>query len=105
MQRARVDPECAAEAVEAVRSGRMTLRAAAKTFDTYVGSLQKRVRCSVSIAGRVGPGTVLSPAEENSISDMLKFAAACQLGLNRVNSNRRSWHSAATTGRYHETRQ
>ena len=35
-------PERAAEAVEAVRSDRMTSRAAAKTSGIFVGSLQKR---------------------------------------------------------------
>ncbi|CAM9582500.1 unnamed protein product [Sphacelaria rigidula] len=78
MQRARVDPERAVEAVEAVPSGRMTFRAAAKAFGISVSSLQKCVSGSVGIAGRVGPGTVLSTEEENSIEEMLKFSAAHQ---------------------------
>ena len=52
-------PERAAEAVEAIRSDRMPSRAAAKTSDIFVGSLQKRVSGSVSKADGVGPGTVL----------------------------------------------
>ena len=48
-------PERAAMAVEAVRSGRMTFRAAAKTSDISVGPLQKRVSGCVCTAGRVGP--------------------------------------------------
>ncbi|CAM9443287.1 unnamed protein product, partial [Sphacelaria rigidula] len=67
MQRARVNQERAAEAVELVRSGHMSFRAAANTFDISVGSLQKRYSGGVGIAGRVGPGTVMSTAEENSI--------------------------------------
>ncbi|CAN0015199.1 unnamed protein product, partial [Sphacelaria rigidula] len=61
----------------------MTFRAAAKTFDISVGSLEKRVSGGVGIAGRVGPGTVLSTAERNFIKDTLTFAAAYQLGRNR----------------------
>ena len=52
-------PERAVEAVEAVRSDRMTSRAAPKTSDIFVGSQQKRVSGSASKAGGVGPGTVL----------------------------------------------
>ena len=51
-------PERVAEAVEAVRSDRMTLRAAAKTSNIFVGSLQKFVSGSASKADGVGPGTV-----------------------------------------------
>ena len=43
IQEPRVGPERAAQAVEAIRSDRMTSRAAAKTFDIFVGSLQKGV--------------------------------------------------------------
>ena len=52
-------PECAADAVEAVRSDRMTSRAAAKTSDIFVGSLHKRISSSASKSDRVGPVTVL----------------------------------------------
>ena len=52
-------PERAAEAAEAVRSDLMTSRAAAKTSDKLVVSLQKRVSGSASKADGVGPGTVL----------------------------------------------
>ena len=52
-------PERAAGAVGAVRSDRMTSRAAAKTSDIFVGSLQKRVRGGASKADGVGPGTIL----------------------------------------------
>ena len=56
-----VGPERAAEAVKAVRSDRMTSRAAAKTSDVFVGSLQKRISVSARKADGVGPGTVLRP--------------------------------------------
>ena len=59
-----MDPECAAEAVEEAHSGRMTFRAAAKTFDISAGSLQKCVSRSPSEANRVGPGNVLSISDE-----------------------------------------
>ena len=59
-------PERAAEAVEVVRSDRMTSRAAAKTSDIFVGSLQKRVSGSASKADGVGPSTKHCTA---SISD------------------------------------
>ena len=52
-------PERAAEALEAVRSDRMTSHAAAKTSDIFVGSPQKHVNGSASKADGVGPGTVL----------------------------------------------
>ena len=55
----RVGPERAAEAVEAVRSDRVTSHATAKTPDIFVGSLQKHVSGSASKPDRVGPGTVL----------------------------------------------
>ena len=52
----------------------MTFRAAAKTFDVSVGSLRKRISSSVGIAGMIGPPTVLTTDEENSVEDTLKFA-------------------------------
>ena len=54
-----MSPERAAEAVEVVRGDRMTSRAAAKTSDIFVGSLQKRVSGSARKADAVGQGTVL----------------------------------------------
>ena len=57
-------PERAAQAVEAVRSDRMTSRAAATTSAIFLGSLQKLVSGSASMADRVGPGTVLSISDE-----------------------------------------
>ena len=52
-------PERVAEALEAVRSDRMTSHAAAKTSDIFVGSPQKHFNGSASKADGVGPGTVL----------------------------------------------
>ena len=55
-----VGPERAAEAVEGVRSDRMTSRATtAKTSGIFVGSPQKRIRGSASIADSDGPGTTV----------------------------------------------
>ena len=45
-------PERVAEALEAVRSDRMTSHAAAKTSDIFVGSPQKHVNGSASKASR-----------------------------------------------------
>ena len=42
----------------------MTSRAAAKTSDIFVDSLQERVSGNASIAERVDPGTVLSISDE-----------------------------------------
>ena len=65
IQTAMVGPERAAEAVEELRSDRMTSRATtAKTSGMFVGSLQKRISGSASIADRVGPVTVLSISDE-----------------------------------------
>ena len=47
-----------------MRSDSITSRAAAKIFGLSVGSLQKLVSGSASIAGRVGPGTALSISDE-----------------------------------------
>ncbi|CAM9745174.1 unnamed protein product, partial [Sphacelaria rigidula] len=82
-QRVRADLERAAKAIEAVRSGRMTSRAAAKTSDIVVASLSKSVSGSVGKAGEVGSRTVLSTQGTNSIEATLNFVAARQLGLNR----------------------
>ena len=54
-----MSPERAAEALEAVRSDRMTSYAPAKTSNIFVGSLQKRVSGSASKADGLGPGTAL----------------------------------------------
>ena len=54
-----MSPERAAEALEAVRSDRMTSHAAAKMSDIFVDSPQKHVNGSASKADGVGPGTVL----------------------------------------------
>ena len=48
-------PERAAEALEVVRRDSMTSRAAAKTSDIFIGSLQRRASGSASKADRVEP--------------------------------------------------
>ena len=52
-------PERAAETVKVVRSDRIISRAAAKTSDIFVGSLQECVSGSKSKADGVGPETDL----------------------------------------------
>ena len=66
MQRA----ERAAQAVQAVHSGRPSFRAAATTFGISVCSLQKRMSGGVGIAARV----VLTVENEDSVEDTFKFA-------------------------------
>ena len=57
IQTAMVGPDRAAEAVEEVCSDRMSSRAT--TANTFVGSLQKRISGSASIADSVRPGTTV----------------------------------------------
>lgn len=51
----------------------MTFRAAAKTYGVSVGSLRQRISSGVGIAGMIGPPTVLTTDDENSVEDTLKF--------------------------------
>ncbi|CAN0259747.1 unnamed protein product [Scytosiphon promiscuus] len=62
--RPRVDAQQAQKACEAVRSGQMSLRAAAKAYGIGRTALHDRVRCLVDVDARVGPGTILSKEEE-----------------------------------------
>lgn len=70
MSRTQVDAGLAGQAVETVRSKRMSYRGALHAFGV---SIQKRLSGTVSIDSRVGPGTVLTPEEETflTISDGL----------------------------------
>ena len=54
MRRARVDPEKAAAAVEAVREGTMSLRHAAGTFAVSKSSIHKRLKGVVPVQIREG---------------------------------------------------
>lgn len=83
MGRARVDPEKAKKAVEAVRSGNMSLRVAAEAYGLTRTALHDRVTKKVAIDARVGPGTVLSKEEEDSIEDVLIYASRHFLLLGR----------------------
>lgn len=83
MRRARVDPEQAQKAVQAVRSGQMSIRAAANAYGLSRNSLHSRVTKKVAVAARVGPGTVMSKAEEDFIEDVLIYASRHFLLLGR----------------------
>ncbi|CAM9724600.1 unnamed protein product, partial [Sphacelaria rigidula] len=54
-----------------------------KTFAIFLASLQRRANGIVSIGNRVDPRTVPLTEGENSVEDILKFAAGRQLGLTR----------------------
>ncbi|CAN0300943.1 unnamed protein product, partial [Ectocarpus sp. 4 AP-2014] len=75
MGRARVDPEQAQKAVDAVRSVEMSLRVAAETYGLPLASLHDRVKKKVAIDAKVGPGTVLSKEEEDFVQDVLIYAS------------------------------
>lgn len=49
----------------------MTYRAFADSYGVSVGSIRKRVNVEVSLAGRVGPSTVLT-IEEDSLEGALE---------------------------------
>ena len=84
----RVGPERAAEAVEAIRSHRISSRAAAKTFDIFVGALQKRVSGSASRVDGVSPCTVLRRfLVENGRSGNVTQRASLYLKWDRWTSN------------------
>ncbi|CAB1103952.1 unnamed protein product [Ectocarpus sp. CCAP 1310/34] len=83
MGRKRVDPEQAQKAVDAVRSGEMSLRVAARTYGLPLASLHDRVKNKVAIDARVGPGTVLSKEEEDFVEDVLIYASRHFLLLGR----------------------
>ncbi|CAB1113592.1 unnamed protein product [Ectocarpus sp. CCAP 1310/34] len=86
MGRARVDPERAQKAVDAVRSGE-SFRVAADTYGLNPTSLHRRVKEKVAIDARVGPGTVLCKEEENFVEDVLIYASRHFLLLGRRTLN------------------
>lgn len=67
MGRARVDPQQAQKACDAVRSGQLSLRAAAKAFGLNKDALSRRLSGAMAMDARVGPETVLSKAEEDAV--------------------------------------
>ncbi|CAB1107237.1 unnamed protein product [Ectocarpus sp. CCAP 1310/34] len=74
MGRQRVDPVAAEKACEAVRSGRMSQNAAAAAFGLGRSSLQRRLDGNCAMDARVGPGTVMTKAEEDAVEDLLLYA-------------------------------
>lgn len=69
MGRTRVDEDQAHKACEAVRGG-MSIRAAARAFGVPKTTVHGRVHKLVAMDARVGPGTVLSKDEEDSLEDV-----------------------------------
>ncbi|CAN0410372.1 unnamed protein product, partial [Ectocarpus sp. 13 AM-2016] len=82
-RRRRVDEAQAQKACEAVMGG-MSVRKAATSFGVGRPSIATRLAGKVSMDGRVGPGTILSEAEENAVEDVLLFAARNGLSLGRA---------------------
>lgn len=83
MGRRRVDAQQAQKACEAVRGG-MSVRKAAKVYDIDRLSLKRRLDGEVAMDAKVGPGTVMSEEEENSIEDCLLYAGRNCLAVSRL---------------------
>jgi len=58
------DQDAMAKAVEAVREGRMSKKLAARTFNVPRTSLLRKIKGEVPIVTKMGPPTILTPAEE-----------------------------------------
>ncbi|CAB1101082.1 unnamed protein product [Ectocarpus sp. CCAP 1310/34] len=84
MVRCKVDPAQAQKAIEAVRSGAMSLRAAAQAYGVNKRSLSRRLSGDVSMDAKVGPRTVLTVEEENFVEDALLYAARHFIGIDRT---------------------
>ncbi|CAB1111630.1 unnamed protein product [Ectocarpus sp. CCAP 1310/34] len=84
MVRSKVDPEQAQKAIEAVRSGAMSLRAAAQAYGVNKRSLPRRLSGDASMDAKVGPRTVLTVEEERFVEDALLYAARHFIGIDRT---------------------
>ena len=71
MRRARVHPEKAAAAVEAVREGTMSLGSTAETFAVSASSIQKRLNGEVSMDSNLGASIVFTREKEAVLVDTL----------------------------------
>ena len=78
MRRSKVDVVRAQAAVDAMRSGAMSYRAASEAYSFSVSSIAKRLKGEVRMNASVGAATVLSLEEENST---LIWAAHRYLGV------------------------
>lgn len=83
MGRRKVDAAQAQKACDAVRGG-MSIRRAAKVYDIDRLSLSRRLTGEVAMKAKVGPGTVLSEEEENSLEDVLLYAGRHCLAVGRL---------------------
>ncbi|CAN0091859.1 unnamed protein product [Hapterophycus canaliculatus] len=70
MARGKVDVVQAAKACEAVQSGAMSVRSAALAFGVSKSSIARRVNGEVAMDAKVGPKTVLTKEEEDSLEDI-----------------------------------
>ncbi|CAB1100784.1 unnamed protein product [Ectocarpus sp. CCAP 1310/34] len=83
MGRATVDPQQAQKACDAVRSGQLSLRAAAKAYGVNKDALSRRLSGAMAMDARVGPETVLSKAKEDAVEDALIYASRHFLSFGR----------------------
>lgn len=68
--RCKVSAEAAAKACEAVRRGRMSRNAAAAAYGVSKTSLSRRLSGEWAMDARVGPGTVMTAAEQMRLSGL-----------------------------------
>ncbi|CAN0536572.1 unnamed protein product, partial [Ectocarpus sp. 12 AP-2014] len=83
MTRRKVDEEKVRKACAAIDDG-MSVRKAAEVFGVGRTSIEDRRRGKVAMNAKVGPETILSKKEEDSLEDILLFAARNFLAVDRV---------------------
>ncbi|CAB1098678.1 unnamed protein product [Ectocarpus sp. CCAP 1310/34] len=83
MGRARVDPQQAQKACDAVRSGQLSLSAAAKAYGVNKDALSRRSSGAMAMDAKVGPETVLRKAEEDAVEDAMIYASRHFLSFGR----------------------
>ena len=70
-------------ALEMVRSGALSTRAAAKTYGVPKSTISDKIRGKVQDDARSGPATVLTKAEETSLVEYLQLMSSIGYPLNR----------------------
>lgn len=86
-------------AMEAVSSKQMTVSAASKQFGVPRKTLDDRVKGHVQHGSKPGIGTVLSPEEENSLTEYLLYMAKCGFPLTRTMVKAFAWAIAKRAGK------
>ncbi|CAN0076004.1 unnamed protein product, partial [Pylaiella littoralis] len=83
MTRRKVDEEQVRKACAAIDYG-MSVRKAAAVFGVDRTSIEDRRRGKVAMNAKVGPETILSKEEEDSLEHILLFSARNYLAVDRV---------------------